>query len=480
MRRVALILAVLLLSACAMRGPDLARLYRFDAPSATAPLIVIPGLMGSRLRERNNGRDVWPGNVVQALFGDRRRLALRIDPVSLEPLDDGVEAYALFDGLLGVDYYGRLQRTLEDAGGYRLTTPGTPVRAPGRRYYLLPYDWRQDNVRTAARLDTLIEQIRRDHGDPALRVDVVAHSMGGLVLRYYLRYGTRDVLDDNRLEIDYAGLSKVRSAVLLGTPNLGSVSALHGFIEGTRVGFNRVPPEVAATLPSTYQLFPHPLHSWLVTADGRALNRDLYDVNLWRAFGWSIFDPVTRQRLDPDYPARGNIVRATMERYFEKRLERARRFVWALTRDLDSAPERLIVFGGNCEPTPARLLVEQVAGESEVRLWPAQVGAAREHRERIARVMLEPGDGVVTKASLLGRERLDPSQARHRYADVPLAWSLFLCESHGQLTSNPSFQDNLLDVLLSHDRRFDQPTLTDAIPRAGPRVAPLTTTEESS
>ena len=30
---------------------------------------------------------------------------------------------------------------------------------------------------------------------------------------------------------------------------------------------------------------------------------------------------------------------------------------------------------------------------------------------------------------------------------VALAWSLFLCESHSRLTGNPSFQDNLLDVL---------------------------------
>ncbi len=448
---------LLVIGGCTLQAPDLARLYRDTAHHDTPPLIVVPGMLGSRLREADSGREIWPGSPLQALLGDRSRLALDIDPRSLEPVDKGVEAYALFDGLLGMDFYGHLQRTLEHAGGYRLTAAGTPINHPGRRYYVMPYDWRQDNVLTAQRLDALIEQIRRDHGDPDLKVDVVAHSMGGLVLRYYLRYGTLDVLDDNHLEINFAGLSKVRTAVLLGTPNLGSVSALHGFIEGSRVGWNRVPPEVAVTMPSTYQLFPHPLHDWLVTAEGRPLDRDVYDVRIWRAFGWSIFDPDVRRRYQRNEPDAGNLRLTTLDRYFHKRLERARRFVWALTRELEDAPERLVVFGGTCEPTPARLAVEEIGGQSLVRLWPRQIHAA-ERREALDRLMIEPGDGMVTKASLLARPALDPTCPRHRHASFPMAASLLLCESHSRLSGNASFQDNLLDLLLRHDRSFDQPT----------------------
>ena len=315
-------------------------------------------------------------------------------------------------------------------------------------------------MRAARQLDALITQIRADHGDPDLKVDVVAHSMGGLILRYYLRYGTVDVLDDNDLPINYHGVSRVRSAILLGTPNLGAVSAVHGFIEGYRVGLRRVPPEVTASMPSAYQLFPHPLQDWLITADGRPLKRDLFDVNIWRAFQWSIFDPRVQRTLASRH-ADTQAARADLKlrkRYFEHRLERARRFVWSLTRQLDDTPERLVVMGGNCTLTPARLLVEEINDESVVRLWPQQVKTGRDP-VRIEAAMLEPGDGVVTKASLLGRSQLDPSRPRHEYAVFPLASSLFLCESHGRLTGNPSFQDNLLDTLLSHERLFDQRTL---------------------
>jgi hypothetical protein len=59
--------------------------------------------------------------------------------------------------------------------------------------------------------------------------------------------------------------------------------------------------------------------------------------------------------------------------------------------------------------------------------------------------MLEPGDGSVTKASLLARDSLDPLAAR---SDFPIAWSMFVCEPHQNLPANPTFRDNLLNILL--------------------------------
>ena len=75
------------------------------------------------------------------------------------------------------------------------------------------YDWRQDNVETARRLDDLITQIRQDYGHPELKV------------------------------------------ILLGTPNLGSVGALQEFLQGFKVGLRRIPTEVLLTFPGAYQLF---------------------------------------------------------------------------------------------------------------------------------------------------------------------------------------------------------------------------------
>jgi len=213
---------------------------------------------------------------------------------------------------------------------------------------------------------------------------------------------------------------------------------------------------VLATTPSYYELFPHPLSDWLITPDGKPLERDVFDVDVWRRFQWSVFDPDVEARIRARH---GDAAVETMHRYFEKRLERARRFVWSLTVPLPpDAKSRMVVLGGDCTPTPARLLVEEENGDSVVRLFPGDV------RHKVAgvdyaRLMLEPGDGEVTKPSLLARESLDPSKPRHRYIHVAMEYSFLLCEKHSQLTGNASFQDNLLNLLLSGDHPWEEPAV---------------------
>lgn len=449
------------LGACGLLAskPDLQRLYQSGRQAQDQPpVILIPGIMGSRLLDAG-GRERWVGPPTKAIFSEFRDLALEIDPDTLQPLPR-LTVGGLTDEVAGRDYYASIIRVLESAGGYQRGTPGQPVE-PGRRYfYEFPYDWRLDNVQSARRLDALIEQIRRDHRRPDLKVDIVAHSMGGLIARYYLRYGTADVLDGNEFPVNYHGEGRVRRVGLLGTPNLGSVSSLHAFIRGRRVGFERVPTEVLATFPSMYQLFPHPLVDWIITAEGKVLDRDVFDIEIWRRFQWSIFSPKVRKRILSGFDDRaaGQAYLHLLERYFHKHIERARRFVWSLTAPLERAPWTLVTFGGDCELTPARILVEEVQGESEVRLEPGHISRPLPGVD-YNRWMLEPGDGTVTKASLLARDSLDPLVPRHRWISFPSSGAMFLCERHDRMSGNVSFQDNLLQFLLSRDPIFSPPEI---------------------
>ena len=450
----ALLAAVVLLAGCArVARPDLARLYA-QAMGATdqPPVIVIHGVLGSRLRDRDSGKEVWPGGIGRLAFSEFRELALSVDPQTLEARQDALEPYAIFDSAAGRDFYGEILRTLAGPGGYTLSEPGRPPVNRGRQYYVFLYDWRRDNIETVRRLDAYIERIRADYGKPSLKVDIVAHSNGGLVSRYYARYGTRDVQGGNEFDVTQEGARKIRRLILLGTPNFGSVRAVTGFIEGSAVGFRKIPPEVLFTMPSAYQLFPHALNTWLIDARGEPLERDLFDVEIWRRFEWAVFDPRVRARILAGFgdAAAGAAHLATLERYFERNLERARRFTWSLSVVSDTRGVRPIVLGGNCDFTPARLLVEDIGEESVLRLWPKDVAHPVPGVD-YDRLMLEPGDGTVTKASLLARESLDPTVKRHRYSDFPLKYSFFLCERHDRLTGNPSFQDNLLHALLSVD-----------------------------
>ncbi len=450
--RASIVLLLPVLQSCVVSKPDLERLYQQSNEIRQPPVVLIHGLMGSRLKRADSGREVWIGNVGKLLFSDYSEAALEIDPQTLLPKPSPVVASGLLDSIAGKDFYASITDTLESAGRYQWAEPGKPQPVGARNYYVFVYDWRQDNVQTVRELSRFIEQIRLDYADPELKVDLVAHSMGGLVARYYLRYGEEDTLDDNEFVVNLHGAKRVRRIILLGAPNLGSVFVLHSFIKGFKIGTRAVPTETLVTMPSTYQLFPHALNNWIVTANGKSLRRDLFDIRIWKRFQWSIFDPSVRarvmRRFDDEVAGAAHL--QLLERYFEKHLERARRFTWSLTVPLPEQPYRLIVLGGDCKLTPARLVVEEVNGISEIRLWPRQIrrpvsGVNYNH------LMLEPGDGRVTKASLLARESLDPSIPRNKWVSFPLHYPVFLCEAHYNLTGNTNFQDSLLHTLLSLD-----------------------------
>src|SRR6202030_2555048 len=280
---------------------------------------------------------------------------------------------------------------------------------------------------------------------------------------YYIQYGVTDVLDDNEFPASFAGAEKIRTAVLLGTPNLGSVNALHSLLAGHHVGGQAIPVEALATMPSVYELLPHPVTNWIVDGKGQALERDLFFVGTWMSYQWSVFDPAVQKRVKAGSSAEEGQQRINLlGDYFAKRIERARRFVWSLTYNVSqNAPVRLVVFGGDCTLTPARVVEEQESGAAPdahavVRLRP---NAIKDPQPGIdySRLMLEPGDGEVTKPSLLARQSLDPTESRSDDVFFPLAYAFFLCVDHGHLAGNINFQDNLLNVLLERGRPRENP-----------------------
>ncbi len=444
---------LLFLTACAPK-PDLARLYESARNNPhQPPVVVIHGVMGSKLHNRQTGEEVWPKGIAKLVKENFWPLVLHIDPKTLHTDSSPLEAYAITDQIVGIDFYHSILRTLEQYGGYQPAQIGTPVRDDRKRYYVFVYDWRLDMVDIAGQLADYIDHIRQDYNQPDLKVDLVAHSMGGLVTRYYLRYGREDVLDRDDFPLNQEGSAHVRRSVLLATPNLGSAEALQSLIQGRQLGILRIPPEVLATMPSIYQLLPHGMLDPLYDVAGQPVDMDIFNARIWREKQWSIFDPVAKKRIlgHFDTPEQGAAYYQTLSRFFDKTLARARRFQWSLTVKLPKHSHEFVVMGGDCHLTPSHLVVEKDSdnGHERVRLWPSQV----ENRIRgldYERLMLEPGDGKVTKSSLLARNTLDPTVARHWYVDFPLAYPLFLCEKHDRIPGNIFFQDNLLHILLSH------------------------------
>ncbi len=455
-----LCLFVLLLTGCASH-PDLKRLYENIADDPhQPPVIVLHGLAGSTLIDAKTGKEFWPGGLSALAFSNYRGLA----QMSSENREgEGLVPGDLTYGVGGVDFYADLLHALESVGRFERGTPGTPVGNQRRRYYVFVYDWRKDDLIAVRKLHALIEQIRLDYGDPTLKVDLIAHSNGGLIADYYLRYGPNDVLSGTGPFKPWdEGDKRIRRLVLLGMPELGAVTSLERLIHGMRVGFGTVPAEVMATFVTPYQTLPHPLTKPLLDIRGATVDLDIYDPAVWRREHWGVYAPevMARVRDAMSEPTEGEQAVSSLQATFDANLRRAERWQWAITAPLPPNHVEIAAFGGDCEATPSHaVMLQDAAGPSRLVFRASQVTAGHDNANHgrgikplldYDQLMSEPGDGLVTRSSQAAKRPFDLPPGDDRFHPLPVDQTFFLCESHGRLTHNLYFQNNLLYFLLSH------------------------------
>lgn len=229
-------------------------------PNMRTPLIFIPGIMGSKLN--NHKGEVWP-NATE-LFKDLDDdslfvLRLQADGVTaLEPENQDYSTITVGDVIssAGGDVY-------ETALAY-LATRG--YRIADKTLYLFPYDWRKDNLSNSALLAQLVDQIKTETGLD--KVNILAHSMGGLVARLYIS--------------EPAHASNVDTLVTLGTPYLGAPKAfdvLHYghacMIQWGLCWLNRdTTQQLVQNWPGAYQLLPGPNYHQVYPNGHLLMDRD--------------------------------------------------------------------------------------------------------------------------------------------------------------------------------------------------------------
>jgi pimeloyl-ACP methyl ester carboxylesterase len=224
---------------------DLARLARVAAgtpvAAGTARVIIVPGIMGSQL-------------------GHVRKPPLPNDILWVDPIDIGIGRLTAL-GLpgranivsLGVVLYSYLKLKLH-------------LRAAGFAVCFHDYDWRLgvDELGRA-----FAERLR---AEPAERLAIVAHSMGGLV---------------SRAALAAPGAEKVERVVLLGSPNFGSfapVQAVRGTYAVVRKIARLVGNASAESLASAvFNTFPSLYH--MLPAASCSGGTDLFDAGEWPRSG---------------------------------------------------------------------------------------------------------------------------------------------------------------------------------------------------
>jgi pimeloyl-ACP methyl ester carboxylesterase len=444
-----LIAVSLVSSGCisARRTPNLEHIFAtVRARTGKRPVIVIPGILGTELMNPKTGEIVWPSAFRTSQEG------LPISPDLTANRDDLIpgkiiETVKLARVLPEVYVYRDLLVALRRYAGYRDGDWNNPA-ADGYQdtFYVFPYDWRQDNVSNARELIRRIALLKTKLQRPDLKFNIVAHSMGGLIARYAAMYGDADLPPgDGPIQPTWQGAAHISKIVMIGVPNEGSAEAFATVVEGYSITeglrrrvplLNKLTAEDVVSAPAVFQLMPHQRAVRFLDENLQPLTVDLYDQEVWKRYGWSVIysSPDFRRHHASDLDA-----------YLAATLQRARRFQEALdAMRPEDTPVTLLAIGGDCEET---LSSPVILRDQKRNRW-LTLTRPREYRtstgvkiskQKATDAMYAPGDGRVTRESLLG-ENIFKSLSRY---------AVFGCDLHGQLPRNAILQDNALTAIVN-------------------------------
>lgn len=241
------------------------------------PLVFVPGIGGSVLADKATQK-IYFGGIKQTM-DQFARLELPVDRAK--------------DKLVSVDVLRQVQRARGDhIDQYDLLIARLAALGykEGQDLFAYHYDWRRSNFESAEGLRAFLAA----KGLAGRPVDIVAHSMGGLVTTIYLQKN--------------AGEQKVRNFVAMGTPFFGAAKAIRALAEGFPVfgvenhlvvgaGSTNTVFRVFASLDSIYELLPtYPDCCHMRTDESGPMT----EINLLASdLAWQRFNLVMRDKIGP-------------------------------------------------------------------------------------------------------------------------------------------------------------------------------------
>jgi hypothetical protein len=211
-----------------------------------APVLIVPGIMGTNIQKDKTALWIDVGRMLRTP-GDAFMDPLAFSPNG-DPLDTSLSLGPVVDTAGTLNYTKALTDDLINNYNYKL----------GSDLFLFPYDWRKDLDYTASQNDLndptislkkQIDQMASSTG--ASKLDIIAHSQGGLVVK--------------RLLYDYPEYkNKINKLIFVGVPNLGAPFAAKVLLYGDSLGVSFLglglaPSEakkISQNMPAIYQLLP--------------------------------------------------------------------------------------------------------------------------------------------------------------------------------------------------------------------------------
>lgn len=356
--------AMVLLTGCVTRtgsyydnsaaaGFDVRTFEKSQPAGNLTPVIFIHGLFGSELwdNSRQEPEPCWGKFDYASMLSDdfswklalpvsRKQAAEKIVPgkillrseVSVMGISGSIDAYVNILDMLDALGYRRRENTL----------------------FIFAYDWRRSIAENAASLARfvqekrdLLQSLNRQTGksDQSVRFDLIGHSMGGLIARYYVQYGNAP-LGGNKSKLPaltWAGAENVRKVIMVASPNSGYTDTLLEVNNGLVLAdlAPSIPGYVLATFPSYYQMLPDADQKSVRIADSKKYV-DIYDVANWKKHHWGLLaeDSATQQFLAnimPEFSAEQR--RDAVLDYTKRCLDEASRFKLLMKRPVGLPPE---------------------------------------------------------------------------------------------------------------------------------------------
>ena len=334
------------------------------------PVIFLHGIGGSVLAEKANPQKIYFGSVKSAL-DQFAKLELPLDHSKDKLVSIDVLRTAQLARGTSVDQYNLIINRLE-ALGYK----------EGTNLFAFHYDWRRSNFESADKL----RQFIADKGLAGKQIDLIGHSMGGLVSTIYIQ--------------KYAGEQKVRNFIAMGTPFFGAVKAIRALAEGFAVfgvenflvvsaGSEGTVYRVFASMESIYELLPtYPDCCHTRTSDSAPMQ----EINLLtNDLIWQRFDMFLKDKS-------GAPANAAFLSRVRKNMAEQRRLVDA--------------------PMPANVRLYVVVSRSSESTLIQFQGAKRGVGKPVWGIGKNVGDGTVAQISALGyapKDRVIMSNGDHQY-----------------------------------------------------------------
>jgi len=426
------------------------------------PVILIHGLLGAKLEDAESGKEFW-GTFSPTLPGRDNLKRLSVPMVWGKPLNEltnNTRASFLLDTVsirvMGLEFsmfaYEPLVNAIKEAGYVLEGSKEHLEEARCPSFFIFYYDWRRSIAENAAALGRFVrakqaqleQEYRIRYGatpDP-VRFDLMGHSMGGLIARYYMRYGETPLPPEGAPDpaITWNGAKNVGKLIQIGTPNAGYLDTVIELVHGLRLqpGAPVYPPAVIGTFPSYYEMMPFPQFEAVrksvagkseadSAASGEAV--DLYDLNTWIKYKWGLANPdadADLQWLLPD-------VKTAVERryvaleHLQKCLASAKRVASMLsTPDPKDSEVFQMIFIGDSVPTSSLALVNDDGAIKVVRY--------------------DSGDGKVPAVSARADLRNpDKQRAWGPRMESPVNWSgvIHVSGAHMGITQSTDFLHNM-------------------------------------